>query len=146
MPTILPPGIPVTRAPSRTQLTQQEYALALDYLADYPDRDAVAYYGVRVGPEPQTPPDWPETLKNMARVTCMRRIDIVIQTKNGVELVEVTPAADVHKVSQLHAYKMLYDDDPKLGPVKQLTILTHYAYQETIRLAQDQGITIVTYT
>jgi len=145
MPTILPPGIPVTIAPSRTQLTHYEYALMLQYLEDYPDKNAVAYYGVRVGPEPKMPDDWPEALKRMARITRMRRIDAIIETPGGVEIVEVTPAADVHKVAQLEAYKMLYEQDPKLGPVKKMTILTNFAYAETIQLAAQHGITIHLY-
>jgi len=65
-------------------------------------------YDVRVGQPIQMDPAWPEWVKKSAEALSQKRIDVVMESKSNIFVVEVKVSARARVIGDLISYRNLY--------------------------------------
>jgi len=70
------------------------------------------------------------------------RADAIIEYPDHIKIVELRKNAGPDAIGRILAYKMLWEDDPKIDKRIELLIVTNHARQDTIKVAVANGISV----
>lgn len=128
----IPPGIP-----------------ALDFLVWQNYRDmssrmfAKLYFNVRVGDPVQVDESLPPEIKAMAVALSRRRIDVVGETHDGWNLIELKYDASTEALGQVLTYQALWLLDPPDSRPISLTIVTHNSNRDIVLACRYYNVRLI---
>lgn len=107
------------------------------------DHISAVYFDVGLGAGKPSQEFTPPAYKKMWTRLTQKRADVVITADNQVWIVELRFAANANAIGRLLTYQEAYNEDPVLGPLSGLMLVTNEHDDDVRRITNKLGIAYI---
>ncbi len=140
MPTIIGESRPAAFDGRPARMSQEDYGIWQRWIVRQRAKIQRMHFDVGLGDGQEAPSQAPDNFRRMWLRNTQKRADAVLETTDGLWLIELRFDANSNAIGRLKLYEQLYAEDPILGPLSQCVLVSNIHYSELKALSATLGI------